>query len=42
MIPNLDQLLLVCGISLAAVGLIVWLLIKIPVDDERSEHKDID
>lgn len=42
MIPNLDQLLLVCGISLAAVGLIVWLLIKIPIEDESSENKDMD
>ena len=39
MIPNLDQLLIVCGIALAAVGLIVWLLLKIPTEstDERND-----
>lgn len=37
MIPNLDQLLFVCGIALAGVGLIVWLLLKLPNSDEQKE-----
>lgn len=44
MIPNLDQLLLVCGISIAAVALIMWLLLKIPdqSDDNQGENNDND
>ncbi|MFC4698714.1 hypothetical protein ACFO4O_00885 [Glaciecola siphonariae] len=38
MIPNLDQLLIVCGIALAFVAGIVWLLIKLPVDDGEPEQ----
>ncbi|GAB56588.1 hypothetical protein GPUN_2473 [Glaciecola punicea ACAM 611] len=38
MIPNLEQLLLVCGISLAGVGLIVWLILKIPVEPETDDE----
>jgi hypothetical protein len=37
MIPNLDQLLIVCGIALAFVAAIVWLLIKLPVDDDEQD-----
>jgi len=40
MIPNLEQLLLVCGISLAGVGLIVWLILKIPVEPEPEPETD--
>lgn len=41
MIPNLDQLLLVCGIALAFVAAIVWILLKLPVDDdEQDKHQD--
>jgi hypothetical protein len=43
MIPNLDQLLIVCGISLAGVALIVWLLLKIfsdPHDGSGDEIND--
>ena len=39
MIPNLDQLLLVCGIALAGVALIVWVLVKIP-DESKDERED--
>lgn len=39
MIPNLDQLLIICGISLAGVALIVWLLLKIP-DDSDDDQDD--
>lgn len=39
MIPNLDQLLIVCGIAMAGVGLIVWLLVKIP-DESKDERND--
>jgi hypothetical protein len=43
MIPNLEQLLLVCGISLAGVGLIVWLILKIPVEPEpETDDEDND
>lgn len=37
MIPNLDQLLLVCGIALAFVAAIVWILLKLPVDDDEQD-----
>jgi uncharacterized protein YoxC len=37
MIPNLDQLLIVCGIALAFVALIVYLLIKLPKEDSSSD-----
>lgn len=37
--PNLDQLLIVCGISLAAVAGIVWLLMKIPEDDKSDDSE---
>ncbi|WP_284217707.1 hypothetical protein [Agaribacter marinus] len=40
MIPNLTQLLLVCGIAFAVVGLIIWLLIKIPGEDGGSDRYD--
>jgi len=41
MIPNLDQLLIVCGIALAFVAAIVWLLLKLPEqDDEQNDKKD--
>lgn len=40
MIPNLDQLLLVCGISLAAVALIVWLMLKIPDNSDEEENEE--
>jgi hypothetical protein len=40
MIPNLEQLLIVCGISLAGVGLIVWLLLKIPTGSEGNRNDD--
>ena len=38
MIPNIDQLLLVCGLAVAAVAGIVWLLIKLPMRDEDDEE----
>ncbi|WP_395338851.1 hypothetical protein PN836_012865 [Ningiella sp. W23] len=34
MIPNLDQLLIVCGIALAFVAGITWLLLKLPEHDD--------
>lgn len=37
MIPNLDQLLLVCGIAIGVVALIVWMLIKLPVDESSVD-----
>ena len=37
MIPNLDQLLLVCGIAVGVVALIVWLLVKLPVDESSVD-----
>jgi hypothetical protein len=37
MIPNLDQLLLVCGIAIGVVALIVWLLVKLPVDESSVD-----
>ena len=40
MIPNLEQLLIVCGISFAGVGLIVWLLLKIPMGSEQDRDDD--
>lgn len=40
MIPNLDQLLLVCGISLAAVALIVWLMLKIPDNSDEVDNEE--
>jgi hypothetical protein len=36
MIPNLDQLLIVCGIALAAVAVIVWILVKLPTEDSSN------
>ena len=39
MIPNLDQLLIVCGIALVVVAAIVALLIKLPNDDTASKDK---
>lgn len=38
MIPNLDQLLLVCGISIAGVALIVWIMLKIPEDTDDEDN----
>ncbi|MFT6330123.1 MAG: hypothetical protein ACJAYN_002061 [Bermanella sp.] len=32
MTPNLEQLLLVCGICVSVVALIFWLLVKLPVE----------
>lgn len=41
MIPNLDQLLIVCGIALVFVAGIVWLLIKLPEqEDEQHDEND--
>jgi hypothetical protein len=37
MIPNLDQLLLVCGIAVGVVALIVWLLVKLPIDESSVD-----
>ncbi|WP_371194691.1 hypothetical protein [Glaciecola sp. SC05] len=37
MIPNLDQLLIVCGIAIAVVAGIVWLLIKLPLEDDEQQ-----
>lgn len=37
MIPNLDQLLLVCGIAIGVVALIVWMLVKLPVDENSVD-----
>nr|WP_168710982.1 hypothetical protein [Ningiella ruwaisensis] len=37
MIPNFDQLLIVCGIALAFVAAIVWILMKLPVDEEQQK-----
>jgi hypothetical protein len=37
MIPNLDQLLLVCGIAIGVVALIVWMLVKLPVDESSVD-----
>jgi len=39
--PNLDQLLIVCGISLVVVAGIVWLLMKIP-EDNKTDSNDND
>ncbi|MFT5717900.1 MAG: hypothetical protein ACJA0G_002558 [Kangiellaceae bacterium] len=39
MIPNLDQLLLVCGVAIGVVALIVWLLVKLPIEN-ASEDDD--
>ncbi|MFQ3206216.1 MAG: hypothetical protein ACI9IT_000350 [Glaciecola sp.] len=39
MIPNLDQLLLVCGVAIGVVALIVWLLVKLPIE-KGSEDDD--
>jgi len=39
MIPNLDQLLIVCGIAIAGVALIMWLILKIP-DESKDDSKD--
>jgi len=39
MIPNLDQLLLVCGIAIGVVALIVWLLIKLPGDESSVDDE---
>lgn len=38
--PNVDQLIIVCGISLAVVAGIIWLLMKIPTDEEDDADKD--
>lgn len=40
MIPNLDQLLIVCGIAIAGVALIMWLLMKIPGETENDSDHD--
>lgn len=40
MIPNLDQLLLVCGIAIGGVALIMWLVLKIP--NESKDDRDDD
>lgn len=39
MIPNLDQLLIVCGIAIAGVALIMWLILKIP-DESKDDRED--
>ncbi|AEP31727.1 hypothetical protein GNIT_3633 [Glaciecola nitratireducens FR1064] len=39
MIPNLDQLLLVCGIAIGVVALIVWLLVKLPSDESSVDDE---
>jgi len=38
MIPNLDQLLLVCGIAIGVVALIVWVLVKLPLDESSRDE----
>lgn len=38
--PNLDQLLIVCGISLAVVALIVWILMKLPDSSQENDTQD--
>ena len=42
MIPNLGQLLAVCGITLAVVAFIVWILLKLPGEDGGQDkyHDD--
>jgi len=40
MIPNLDQLLLVCGIAIGGVAFIMWLLLKIPSDSQNKPEDD--
>lgn len=40
MIPNIGQLLLVCGIALGGVGLIVWVLLKIPEQSPENGKDD--
>lgn len=44
MIPNLDQLLLVCGVSLVGVAVIIWLMLKISdnSNDKDGEHEGDD
>jgi hypothetical protein len=37
MIPNLDQLLLVCGVAIGVVALIVWLLVKLPIENSSED-----
>ncbi|MFT4732871.1 MAG: hypothetical protein ACI89W_001900 [Gammaproteobacteria bacterium] len=37
MIPNLDQLLLVCGVAIGVVALIVWLLVKLPIENSSGD-----
>jgi hypothetical protein len=39
MIPNLGQLLLVCGIALAVVAGIVWILIKLPDEEDEQDGR---
>lgn len=39
MIPNLDQLLLVCGIAVFVVASVVWILLKLPVDEGSSNDE---
>jgi hypothetical protein len=40
MIPNIEQLLLVCGVSILGVGLIVWVMLKIPLDSKDDKDRD--
>jgi hypothetical protein len=40
MIPNLDQLLIVCGIALAVVAGIVWLIMKLPMEEDEQSALD--
>lgn len=40
MIPNLDQLIIVCGIAVAFVAAIVWLLMKLPEDENENQEQD--
>jgi len=39
MIPNIDQLLIVCGIALAFVILVVWIMMKIPSEQDNNQDK---
>jgi hypothetical protein len=40
MIPNLGQLLIVCGIASVFVAVIVWLLMKLPEQDDDDQKID--
>lgn len=40
MIPNLDQLLIVCGIAIVFVAVIVWVLMKLPEQDDDDQKID--